>query len=66
MVFRDYGYNRKAEALREEAYETGQKTLAEMGIEEIGVGTQDGFRFFFFKRDVPEFRSYRIRVMEAR
>jgi hypothetical protein len=66
VVSRDYGYNRKAEALREEAYETGQKALADMGIEEIGVGTQDGFRFFFFKGEVPEFRSYRIRVLETR
>lgn len=66
VVFRDYGYNRKAEALREEAYETGQKALADMGIEEVGVGTHDGFRFFFFKGEVPEFRSYRIRVLETR
>lgn len=66
VVFRDYGYNRKAEALREEAYETGQKTLADMGIGETGVGAQDEFRFFFFKGEVPEFRSYRIRVLETR
>lgn len=66
VVFRDYGYNRKAEALREEAYETGQKMLADMGIEEVGVGAQDRFRFFFFKEEVPEFRSYRIRVLETR
>jgi hypothetical protein len=66
VVFRDYGYNRKAEALREEAYETGQKALADMGIEEIRVGAHDGFRFFFFKGEVPEFRSYRIRVLEIR
>ncbi len=66
VVFRDYGYNRKAEALREEAYETGQKMLADMGTEEVGVGAHDGFRFFFFKEEVPEFRSYRIRVLETR
>jgi hypothetical protein len=66
VVFRDYGYNRKAETLREEAYETGQKVLADMGVEEIGVGAHDGFRFFFFKGEVPEFRSYRIRVLETR
>jgi len=66
VVFRDYGYNRKAEALREETYETRQKALADMGIEEIGVGAHDGFRFFFFKEDLPEFRSYRIRVLETR
>jgi hypothetical protein len=66
VVFRDHGYNRKAEALREEAYETGQKPLTEMDIEQLGVGAQDQFRFLFFKADVPEFRSYRIRVIETR
>src|SRR5439155_15998415 len=35
VVFHDHGYNREAEALREEAYETGKKSLAEMGIEKV-------------------------------
>ena len=65
VVFRDHGYNREAEALREEAYETGQKSLAEMGVKQLGVRAQDEFRFIFFKADVPEFRAYRIRVLEA-
>ena len=65
VVFRDYGYNRKAEALREEVYEKGQKSLQDMGVEGIGSGAQDTFRFIFFKADVPEFLSYRIRVLEA-
>ncbi len=66
VVFRDHGYNRKAAALREEAYETGQKPLTEMDVEQLGVGAQDDFRFLFFKADVPKFRSYRIRVLETR
>jgi hypothetical protein len=66
VVFRDYGYNRKAEALREEAYESGTTPLAEMGIEQIKTGAQDEFRFIFFKNDVPEFTAYRIRVLEVR
>lgn len=66
VVFRDHGYNRKAEALREEAYETGKTPLTEMGVEKIEVGAQDEFRFIFFKADVPEFRSYRIRLIETR
>lgn len=65
-VFRDYGYNRKAEALREEDYENGKKSLADMQIEPISGGTQESFRFIFFKSDIPEFRSYRIRVIETR
>ena len=66
VVFRDHGYNRKAEALREEVYETGKKSLPEMGIEQVAAGARDDFRFLFFKADVPEFRAYRIRVLEAR
>lgn len=65
VVFRDYGYNRKAEALREDVYEKGQKPLQDMGVEGIGAGAQDTFRFIFFKADVPEFRAYRIRVLAA-
>lgn len=66
VVLRDFGYNRKAEALREEEYETGKKTLADMKLEPLPAGTKDGFRFFFFKSDVPEFHSYRIRFLESR
>jgi hypothetical protein len=66
VIVRDYGYNRKAEALREEAYEAGTIALGEMKIEPIGAGAEDGFRFLFFKRDTPEFHSYRIRITESR
>src|SRR5216684_8064467 len=59
-VLRDYGYNRKAETLRDEEYEAGKKSLADMGIENIAAGARDDFRFLFFKRDIPEFQSYRI------
>ena len=65
-VFRDYVYNRKAEALRDEEYENGSKTLADMQIEAINAGAKESFRFIFFKSDVPEFLSYRIRVLEIR
>jgi hypothetical protein len=66
VLHRDYGYNRKAEALREEDYETGKKSLAEMNIDPVAAGTQDGLRFFFFKDETPEFHSYRIRLLESR
>jgi len=65
VVFRDHGYNRKAEALREEDVEAGKKAIADMGVERIEAGAQDDFRFIFFKNDVPEFRAYRIRVLET-
>jgi hypothetical protein len=57
---------RKAETRRDEEYESGKKSLADMGIENIAAGAQDDFRFLFFKRDIPEFQSYRIRVLESR
>jgi hypothetical protein len=66
VVFRDHGYNRKAEALREEDYEAGKKAIADMGIEHLAAGAQDDFRFIFFKNDVPEFRAYRIRALATR
>ena len=65
-VYRDYGYNRKAEALRDEEYESGEKSLADMGIEEIPSKAEDSFRFYFLKGDIPEFQSYRIRVLEVK
>jgi hypothetical protein len=65
VMFRDYGYNRKAEALREEVYEKGQKSLQDMGVEGIDSSAHDTFRFIFFKADVPEFCSHRIRVLQA-
>jgi hypothetical protein len=66
VVFRDYGYNRKAEVLREEDYESGKKALKDMEVEQVRAGAQDDFRFIFFKTDVPDFRAYRIRVLETR
>lgn len=66
VIVRDYGYNRQAEALREEAYESGKKTLKEMGIASLKAGAEDSFRFLFFTGDIPAFHSYRIRIMETR
>jgi len=66
VLHRDYGYNRKAEALREEEYESGKNSLAEMNIDPVAAGSQDGMRFFFFKDETPEFHSYRIRFLESR
>jgi len=66
VVIRDYGYNRKAEALRDEEYESGKKTLAEMKLEHLQAKAKDGFRFFFFKSEIPAFHTYRIRFLESR
>ena len=66
VVVRDYGYNRKAEELRDEAYESGKKTLKDMRIESLAVNAEDGFRFLFFKSDIPQFHSYRIRLLESK
>jgi len=37
-----------------------------MAVEPIKSGASETFRFIFFKSDVPEFRSYRIQVLETR
>jgi hypothetical protein len=66
VVVRDYGYNRKAEELRDEAYESGKKTLKDMRIEPLAANAEDGFRFLFFKSDIPQFHSYRIRLLESK
>jgi hypothetical protein len=66
VIVRDYGYNRQAEALREEAYESGKKTLQDMGIAPLPKDTEDSFRFLFFKSDIPQFHSYRIRLLESK
>lgn len=66
VIVRDHGYNRQAEALREEAYESGKKTLQEMAILPLKTDAEESFRFLFFKTDIPEFHSYRIRIMETR
>ncbi|MGE0822892.1 MAG: hypothetical protein AB7G75_26525 [Candidatus Binatia bacterium] len=65
VVFRDYVYNRRAEVLRDEAYEQGKRTLDEMNVEPLPPAMADGFRFILFKEDIPEFRTYRVRVLEA-
>lgn len=65
VLLRDYGYNRKAETLREETYESGKTSLKEMAIEGLPTEAEDGFRFLFFKSDIPQFHSYRIRVLEG-
>ena len=55
---------------RGEEWQTGEPfgvelQVAEIEVEHIAAGTQDEFRFIFFKKDIPEFQSYRIRVLES-
>lgn len=66
VVFRDYGYNRKAEVLRDEDYESGKVSLADKGIETIGAKEEERFRFVFFKKEIPELQAFRIRVVESK
>jgi hypothetical protein len=49
VVAREYGYNRRAEALREEALENREGSLSEIDIEPIPPGGTDSFRMFFFR-----------------
>lgn len=66
VVFREYGYNRKAEDLRDDAFERRGASPREMGIEPIeGSGGRDTFRMFFFRDELPPFESYRVLVDET-
>lgn len=65
VVFRDYGYNRKAEPLRDEDYESGTVSLEDKGIVQVGPKEEESFRFIFFKKEIPAFRSFRIRLLET-
>lgn len=66
VVFREHGYNRRAEDLRDDAFEKGKKPLETMAIEPIEASGKDSFRMFFFGEEIPRFERYRVRVDEVR
>ncbi|MGH7857270.1 MAG: DUF3179 domain-containing (seleno)protein, partial [Candidatus Binatia bacterium] len=64
VVFREHGYNRRAEALRDEAVESGEASAADP-VEPIPPSGTDSFRMFFFGDELPSFDGYRVRVDEV-
>lgn len=65
VVFREHGYNRGAEILRDEEFESGRKSPRETTIEPIPPAATETFRMFFFRDELPPFRSYRVFVANA-
>jgi hypothetical protein len=62
VVVRDWGYNRSAEELRDPQVESGETPPVEVGVKPIAAGADDSFRMFFFRDELPRFRSYRVSV----
>jgi len=65
VLFREYGYNRSAERLRDPEFEFGGKSAAQLGVEPLKAGARDRFRMVFFTDEIPRFDHYRISVAAA-
>ena len=65
VVHREYGYNRAAEELRGPEFESGSVTRGELDISPIAPGTIDSFRMLFLSGDLPQFESWRVKVLEV-
>lgn len=62
VVAREFGYNRRAEALRDPAVESGRINPASLALPPLGAGERDGFRMLFLRADAPRFDSWRVRI----
>lgn len=65
VVYREYGYNYRAEELRGATYENGWITRGELHIDPILPGETDMFRMLFLRDEIPPFQSWRVRVLEV-
>ena len=61
-VAAEYGYNRSAEDLRRADYESGAVGRAALDVRPLEPGAVDLFRMVFFRREVPPFTHWRVRV----
>lgn len=62
----EYGYNRRAEALRSPAVEAGTTPATAVPVRSLAPGDTDRFRMVFFRADVPRFDRWRVRILEVR
>ncbi|MBX3027423.1 hypothetical protein KF840_21200 [bacterium] len=62
VVAREHGFNRRAEALREPAVESGAVAAAALAIAPLQPGDADLFRMAFVRGSVPRFDGWRVRV----
>jgi hypothetical protein len=65
VVAREFGYNRRAEALRDPAVESGQVDAASLALPPLGAGERDSFRMLFLRGDAPRFDDWRVRIDAA-
>jgi hypothetical protein len=65
VVAREYGYNHRAEALRDPEVESGAVRRESLAIAPLQPGEADLFRMVFLRGAVPRFDSWRVRVEAA-
>ena len=61
-VASEYGFNRGAEDLRRADYESGAVGRAALDVQPLAPGAVDLFRMVFFRREVPPFAHWRVRI----
>jgi hypothetical protein len=62
----EFGYNRRAEALREIEPEAGAAGRPAPPVPPLAPGEKDLFRMVFFRADVRQFTRWRVRILEVR
>lgn len=65
VVAREHGYNRRAEALRDPAVESGAVRRQSLAIAPLRPGEVDLFRMIFLRGAVPRFDGWRVRIEAA-
>ncbi|MDX2165796.1 MAG: hypothetical protein SF182_01985 [Deltaproteobacteria bacterium] len=65
VVAREFGYNRRAEALREPQVEAGRVDPCSLALPPLAPGERDAFRMLFLRGDAPRFDEWRVRVDAA-
>ena len=65
VVAREYGYNRRAEALRDPDVESGAVRREDLAIAPLQPGESDLFRMIFLRSSTPRFDTWRVRVDAA-
>lgn len=65
VVASEYGYNRRAERLRDPEVESGAVRRETLAIAPLQPGESDLFRMVFVRGAVPRFDTWRVRVEAA-
>lgn len=65
VVAREWSYNRRAEALRDPAVESGAVAADALAIPPLAPGATDDFRMLFLRGDAPRFDAWRVRIEAA-